>query len=179
MSETALIVLVPEAEQLVRRHRLRFDPSAAVGVPAHVTVLYPFRPIVDDATSRTVAGLAAGVSTFDVHFTTVGRFAGDVVYLAPEPAAPFRRLTAGATAAFPDCPPYGGTVADPVPHLTVADGVDSATAGAVERAVLPGLPVASRVERLTLIGSDHVGRWGVVDEWPLAGAPAFRNLPPR
>ena len=40
--ESALVILVPEAEPLVRPFRHRFDPSAALGVPAHITLLYPF-----------------------------------------------------------------------------------------------------------------------------------------
>ena len=40
--ESALVVLVPDAEVLVKPFRDRHDPSAAIGVPAHVTLLYPF-----------------------------------------------------------------------------------------------------------------------------------------
>jgi hypothetical protein len=42
--ETALIVEVPAAEVVVGRHRAALDRAAALGVPAHLTVLYPFRP---------------------------------------------------------------------------------------------------------------------------------------
>ena len=42
--ETALIVEVPAAEVVVGRHRAWLDRAAALGVPAHVMVLYPFRP---------------------------------------------------------------------------------------------------------------------------------------
>jgi len=42
--ESALVVLVPEAEAWVHSFRDRYDPSAAAGVPAHVMLLYPFRP---------------------------------------------------------------------------------------------------------------------------------------
>ncbi len=41
--ESALMVLVPEAETLVKPFRDRYDPSAAAGVPAHITLLYPFK----------------------------------------------------------------------------------------------------------------------------------------
>ena len=41
--ESALMVLVPEAESLVKPFRDRYDPSAAAGVPAHITLLYPFK----------------------------------------------------------------------------------------------------------------------------------------
>lgn len=36
MSRSAIVVLVPEAEPMVRALRERFDPSAKVGVSAHV-----------------------------------------------------------------------------------------------------------------------------------------------
>ena len=42
--QSALIIEVPEAEPAVARHRERLDPSAALGIPAHITLLYPFLP---------------------------------------------------------------------------------------------------------------------------------------
>jgi hypothetical protein len=41
---SAVLVPVPEAERVVSRYRARLDGAAALGVPAHVTVLYPFVP---------------------------------------------------------------------------------------------------------------------------------------
>ena len=42
MPRTALIVPVPEAEPQIAELRLAHDSSAARGVPAHVTILFPF-----------------------------------------------------------------------------------------------------------------------------------------
>ena len=42
--ESALLLLVPVAEAAVGAQRARLDSSARDGVPAHVTVLYPFLP---------------------------------------------------------------------------------------------------------------------------------------
>lgn len=42
MAESALVAIVPEAEKYVSGIRKRFDPSAPLGAPAHVTLLYPF-----------------------------------------------------------------------------------------------------------------------------------------
>jgi hypothetical protein len=42
MAESAFIVRVPEAEPHVAHLRERFDPMALLGVPAHITLLYPF-----------------------------------------------------------------------------------------------------------------------------------------
>jgi hypothetical protein len=41
---SGLIIEVPEAEPAVRQHRERLDASAPLGVPAHITVLFPFMP---------------------------------------------------------------------------------------------------------------------------------------
>ena len=43
-TETAVLALVPEVEPVVGEHRRRLDPTTAAGVPAHVTVIYPFVP---------------------------------------------------------------------------------------------------------------------------------------
>src|SRR3954470_1036237 len=42
--EAALVVMPPGAEPVVKSFRDRFDPVAALGMPAHITVLYPFIP---------------------------------------------------------------------------------------------------------------------------------------
>ncbi len=40
-------MLVPQSEGLVKRFRDAFDPSAAQGVPAQVTIRYPFIALQD------------------------------------------------------------------------------------------------------------------------------------
>ena len=42
MPQTGFVVLVPEAEPLVGAFRAEHDESARLGVPAHITVLFPF-----------------------------------------------------------------------------------------------------------------------------------------
>jgi hypothetical protein len=65
-SRSALAVFIPEAEPLVKPFRDRFDPSAARGVPAHVTVLFPFKPPQDltPAVEEVLAGLFSAVPCF-------------------------------------------------------------------------------------------------------------------
>ena len=46
-THSALIVAVAEAEPAVADHRERLDRAATWGVPAHITVLYPFLPPAD------------------------------------------------------------------------------------------------------------------------------------
>src|SRR5690349_21669596 len=123
-TETALIVAVPAAEEAVGPYRAVLDPAARWGVPAHVTVLYPFLPPdrIDDATLAALAGIVRAAPRFDVTFTEVAWFADAVVWLAPRPDRPFRDLTAAVWCRFPEAPPYRGAHADVVPHLTIGDG---------------------------------------------------------
>ena len=167
VTRSAVVVVVAEAEPLVGTHRLVHDPMAARGVPAHVTILHPFRAVVDDATAYAVAAIAARIDSFDAIFASVGRFPGDVVYLSPEPLERFTQMTDVFVQAFPDCPPYGGAFPDPHPHLTIGSGLDSATADSLERTMSRGLPISTHVERLTLLVEDDEGQWTVAGSWPL------------
>ena len=56
-TEGAVIVAVPEAEDVVGPQRAALDRAASWGVPAHVTVLYPFVPPakIDDRIIRALA----------------------------------------------------------------------------------------------------------------------------
>jgi hypothetical protein len=95
-------------------------------MPAHVTVLYPFRPLarIDDAVLGELERLIGTHPALDLSFRKIGRFSG-VRWLAPEPREPIDRLTEALVAAFPDCLPYRGKVSDPVPHLTFAIGPEA------------------------------------------------------
>jgi 2'-5' RNA ligase superfamily len=148
-------------------YRQRYDPVAQHGVPAHVTVLYPFREDVDDEAAARVGRICSTVPAFEVEFATTGRFPGVVVWLRPEPSRPFTLLTQTLAAEFPDCPPYAGLVPDPIPHLTVAINVDELTASALEAVLAEHLPVRSLVEGLALL-TEADGRWEVGRSWPLA-----------
>jgi hypothetical protein len=94
-TQTALIVAVPDLERAVAEHRRRLDVAASWGVPAHVTVLYPFVP-PDAIDAELIAGLGealASVEPFDCEFSRSQWFGEDVVWLAPDPDQPFRALT--------------------------------------------------------------------------------------
>src|SRR5437868_3949536 len=108
-NESALVALVPEAEFLVGSFRERHDPSAALGVPAHITLLYPFKPPAQ-IDSIVLGQLRVAFARFAPITFTLGsmqRFPG-VLYLAPDPAEPFRNLTRAIWTWYPQTPPYGG-----------------------------------------------------------------------
>jgi len=171
-TETAVIVPVGPAEAVVAEHRQRLDPAASWGVPAHVTVLYPFVPpgSVDDDVVARLTSAVASTRAFPCTFATCRWFGDEVLWLAPDPAQPFRDLTDAVVRHFPGFRPYGGEFDEVVPHLTVGESRDGATADleAVEVEVCSRLPVTARVDHaLLMAGTDQPGAWHVVAELPL------------
>jgi 2'-5' RNA ligase len=166
--ESGLVVPLPEADPLVGAYRRQHDPVAALGVPAHVTLLYPFRaPASAAAEIGALAELFAGVRAFEFAFTEVRRFPA-TVYLHPDAAERFRALTHTLVARWPDCPPYGGAFPDVVPHLTVADKVASDILDAVEHGVRGGLPLRCTASEAWLMCSDADGRWARTARFPFS-----------
>jgi 2'-5' RNA ligase len=168
---TALVVVVPVAEALVGDLRLQHDRMAALGVPAHVTVLHPFIPNVHDGIADRLAELCAGLQPFDAWFASTGRFPGGVVWLDPQPNDRFVAMLRHVQQAFPEWPPYGGAFDEPVPHLTIASGVDQDVADQVDRIVTQQLvgdtPITMPVRHLTLLEEHADKHWTVGRTWPL------------
>jgi 2'-5' RNA ligase len=167
--QTALLARIEPAEPVVEAWRRRLDPSAAAGVPAHVTVLFPFLHIdrLNPATVEDLRELIEEHAPFTVRFARCGRFPA-VLYLEPTPAEPFRALTAPVAARWPEAQPYGGQFAEVIPHLTVADGHPAHILDEVESLVVPHLPVIAEVAAVSLFVSDG-GHWREHDEFRLGG----------
>jgi len=170
--ESALVILIPEAEVLVGSFRNRYDPPAALGVPAHVTVLYPFKPPheLTEEVMQSLESLFARYQAFTTSFVEAKQFPG-VLYLAPALDHTFRRLTELVTERFPETPAYDGEFADIVPHLTVAQVNDSRLmvhiAAEFESNAREHLPILANVREVALIDNES-GYWQVRRRFPLA-----------
>jgi 2'-5' RNA ligase len=146
---TALIVPVPEAESAVARLRLQHDPVARLGVPAHITIHFPFAPpeLVDEAA---VAALVGTRPAFAYELASVDYFDDDVTYLAPSPARPFSELIEASTARWPEYPLYDGAFVDVIPHLTV---------GLARLDLELPLPIACLAREVVLLEEGDDTRW--------------------
>jgi 2'-5' RNA ligase superfamily len=172
-TQSALLVPVPEAEPTVGEWRSKYDSSAALGVPAHITVLAPFVPpdLLTPAVEDELRALFAGIAAFDFRLTEVRRWPL-VVYLAPEPSERFSALIEAMADRFPSYPPYGGIHEEVIPHLTVAEceregscADPDAILGEVERAISGVVPIEARADEVWLMtGSD---RWTLRTRFPL------------
>jgi 2'-5' RNA ligase len=165
-SESALVVLAPAAEAVAQPVRDRYDPSAAAGMPAHITLLFPFKAPdeIDDITLATLRDCFARFEPIRFSLGTIKRFPTEVLYLAPEPDEPFRQLTRAIWKLFPDTPPYGGKWPDIIPHLSLAWLADDArlteVADDFARASAGKLPIAAIASEVALM-DNRSGRWNV------------------
>jgi 2'-5' RNA ligase len=149
-------IRVPAAIERLRRAH---DRAARLGIPAHVTILYPFvaAPELSPAIRADVAAIAAEIRAFDVSFATAARWPG-VVYLEPQPSAPFTGLIDRAAATFPEHPPYAGAISEVIPHLTVVES-SAAPLDEVLAAAQAALPFEVTAEGLEVLAENDDGRW--------------------
>ena len=148
---TALIIAVPEAEPAVAALRRQHDPMARLGVPAHITIHFPFAP-PDAVDEDAVAELVARRTAFPFELASVEHFADDVTYLAPHPAAPFCELIEASEARWPEYPRYDRAFTEVIPHLTV---------GLARLEVQLSLPIACVARAVTLLEEGADDRWGI------------------
>ncbi|HMG25831.1 MAG TPA: 2'-5' RNA ligase family protein [Acidimicrobiia bacterium] len=166
--ESALLVPVPEAEPCVQKHRFRHDSVALLGVPAHITVLYPFMTPdeISDSATAAVERVLEHFPEFPFLLTRLEHFPEGATYLAPEPAAPFVDLTMAIAERFPEYPPYGGAHADVIPHLTVAQTPDAPADELAE--IERHLPIRCVAREAWLMVEDDKGRWHTRTRFALA-----------
>jgi 2'-5' RNA ligase len=174
--ESALLVPVPAAESAVGRHRARLDEAARDGVPAHITVLYPFVPPagIDTTLLAALGRMFTGHAAFRFTLDKVSWFDEEVLWLGPRDPAPFTALTDLACRAFPSCPPYGGRHAEVIPHLTIGRAGGPQALGAAAESVRPRLPIEAIATEVILMVGPRVGtpgtppgQWRTIAAFPL------------
>jgi 2'-5' RNA ligase len=171
-TESAVSIVLPRADTVLGPHRVELAQSASWGVPAHVTVLYPFVPpaSIDDDVLAGLAKAVATVPAFQVTLRQFGWFDDKVLWLAPEPAELFRALTAAVRQRFPDIAPYEGAHPDPVPHVTIGHDAPREVLVRAARAIEPHLPIREEVTAATLLqGSPEPDSWHTIAQFPLGG----------
>lgn len=168
VGDTALVFLVPETEPVVRSWRVAHDPSAAEGMPAHVTVLYPFiaEDVLDEHTLNEVATLCGEWRPIAADFVEFGRFPS-VLWLKPE-STPCLELITQVRDRWPECLPYGRSDLEVIPHLTITDGADEHTVAQARADIAQHLPMRTVISAISLMAFDG-DRWSCRHDFPLGG----------
>lgn len=162
--ETALVIVaeLPGALEALRRRGI---PNAADGVPAHITLLYPFAD--PDRVFDVLPSVATIVARHPAAILRLveGRRWPGVLYASVEPAAPLRALQEELAHAFPSLPLYGGAF-DFEPHLTIVEGDAADAPDALADPAWSGLPVTFTAQWVDLIGR-RGDRWSSWHRFPL------------
>jgi 2'-5' RNA ligase len=167
-----LIVPFLEVEPLIEPLLEQYLPVWNLGVPAHVTLLFPF-PTSDQLDAAALADLTslfAATPAITARLVDIGLFP-DMVYLAPEPRDWFISLTRALSARF-GLLPYGGQHAEIVPHLSVSRQTDPAVQAEIARALRSMLPIETAVREVWLMDEEQDGHWHRAATFPLGPAVA-------
>lgn len=170
VAQSAVLVPVPEAQDLVGHWRAVHDPRAS-GVPPHITLVVPWLPPekIRKESLEQLGSLLAEEPEFDYTLERVCWFGERVLWLAPTPDEPFKRLTWLLATHF-GTPPWAGEFKEVVPHLTVGlagHGAGSALRDAADD-LSARLPLACRAREVVVMCGDG-GSWRVVHRAPLRG----------
>lgn len=166
-TESALIIVCPQAEGAVALQRRRYDRAAQFGVPAHVTVTYPFKPPMDltNRDQATLEDLFSACGAFTVTANRTDWFDDRVVFVALDDNSRVRSLTGAVTTDFPDFPPYRGVYDEVVPHLTIGHDQPLNVLQDAERDVQTRLPIVQEVDHIELWKGPALGGAMVPDSW--------------
>jgi 2'-5' RNA ligase len=154
MTETALVVEVPEAQKLYDRWVDVWDPPP--GAPVHVTLLIPFGPVEERRDE--LRTLFAEAAPFSFRLERVGRFP-ETVWLAPDPAERFIALSEAIFERFPEYPPYDGIHDQIVPHLTIVSRAAPEVLARAEAELANLAPIEARAEVVLALEKGADGVW--------------------
>jgi 2'-5' RNA ligase len=167
--QSAVIVRVGLPSALDRLRR-RHVADAADGIPAHVTLLYPFIAphALDRGVRATIASIARRHAAFDYVLGGPARWP-DTIYAAIDPVQPFLAIHRELSRAYPDYPVYSRPAPfELIPHVTIAEGASAVDPSVMTEPAWSSLPARRRARALEVIASDGRGRWRLVWRLPLA-----------
>jgi 2'-5' RNA ligase len=169
--ESALVIVLEDAAPFDDVRREFAVETFALGVPFHVTLLYPFAPSAE-LTSEVIGearSFFAARAPFELELTRLASWPR-VVYAVPEPEVVLRECMRGLFTLFPHWPPYGGEHADVVPHATLGEDIDAATVfPVIEQRVGGLLPVQYPIDTVSLLEEVAPDRWRERERFPLHG----------
>jgi len=166
VGESALILRVelpPEMEKL----RLQSASDASEGLPAHITLLYPFAApeSLDSSVRQRLTEIAARHQRFAYRLAGPNRWP-NTLYASVEPQTPMAALQAELARSFSEYPLYAGKF-DFLPHVTIAIGAAADLAAAAPAWQSLSVAATARAEAIEVIFRT-TGSWSTMWRIPLA-----------
>lgn len=162
---TGLVIPVPAADAVLAPVAQRYPDAVRPGVPAHISLLYPFLPQseLDETVTAALHTICAEQTPMVVRFARCCR-SGGFVSLRPEPPAELETLTSAVRQRWPEVVPYEGRYGEVEPHVTAALGTSEETAAAIEGHVGARLPIPAQLREAWLVV--FTGQWSLRQRFP-------------
>jgi 2'-5' RNA ligase superfamily len=155
---TGLVIPVPAADALLGSVGARYPGTVRAGLPAHVSLLYPFvvAAKLDERVTTALHELFVEQVPIPVDFVACYR-RGGFVALHPAPSDHLKELMARIWRRWPDVVPYEGAYADLEPHVTIAMRCSEQLAVRIEQEVTAELPIRAELREAWLLA--YGGQW--------------------
>lgn len=164
MSQSVILIPVPSADLIIGKWREQYDSVALRGIPAHITLLFPFKnpqEITEEVLGK-LRNIFIDVNPFSFTLESVHTFP-NVIFLEPNPRDPFIRLTEAIEKNFPENPPYEGKYPSINPHTTIAQLSDDQEINVIKRNISKDinkfLPIQSRATEAWIMVEGENGNW--------------------
>ena len=101
--ESVILIPIPNAEEIIGKWRIKYDRVARLGIPSHITLLFPFKipSAINKAVIKKLELLFSMIRSFLFSLTTIGTFP-NVIFLLPSPKGFFVDITKKITSIFPE-----------------------------------------------------------------------------
>lgn len=165
--QTALVIPVPAADALLASVGVGYPETVREGVPAHVSLLYPFVPAaeLDERVIKALGELLAEQGPMLVEFGECYH-RGGFVAVRPDPLEGLTELVSTVRRRWPQVVPYEGRYGDVEPHVTLAVDASEETAVRIEQEVSAQLPISAELRKAWLVAFED--RWRVRGRWELS-----------
>jgi 2'-5' RNA ligase len=168
--ETAVVIVLDDARPQLEPVRAEFHAGeVAMGIPLHVTLLYPFAPS-DQVDEEELEDFFARYGAFTLTLTGLATWPL-VVYAIPEPRERLLAIMHALFEKYPDYPPYEGEIAEPEPHATLSEleaGESLEAVAARIRAQIESLfPLTCHIRDVALLEEYEPDRWRERRRFPL------------
>jgi hypothetical protein len=161
MPKSSIDIHFDSLTKLIDRWRSKTVTVANLGVPPHITLLYPWRdaPLSDNDLEQ-LRKVLLNHQAFSLCFDRLETFEVGAIYLALQDGSAAKTIMVDLMNAFPDTPPYGGDFLDAVPHLTLAKcDPENLQVLKTEIARELRLPLEFSVNEIAVMEEDTEGHW--------------------
>jgi hypothetical protein len=168
---TGLVIPIPAADALLGSVGARYPGTVRAGLPAHVSLLYPFvvAAELDERVTTALHELFVEQVPIPIDFVECYR-RGGFVALRPESSDGLKELMTRTWCRWPDVVPYEGVFGDVEPHVTVATRCSEQTAARIKQEVTAELPICAELREAWLLAFE--GQWILRDRFEFGGSAA-------